>query len=904
MASSILADPTSYGYYDAIRQSPTATFVSLVPPSDIDNYPGGRNLYRAIDEASNLPSPGVILAHIPTFLRWTQIDQNDDTEDLLYDVSDAGYDGSAATILAMHHFNNGIGSVVDELEGINNTCSIRLTTDLVDTMGWELIATVNLLESVVTNPYYNASDPRMAAMIGTTTSSITSTLAAQSGVFDLPQFSPSATSALLDNRYEYLLFGRTIASDDATAARLTGYLKNELDVSYIGMIYVDDAYGGSFQQSMRQAVNLRNITMFSYALKPGSQKREVDRALTFLLDNNVNYIVGVFYPTDYELIMGQAWKLGLAGEGKLWIFTAAMDPALAGNGGKGSIIDANSPAAKATPGNMVFHDEGGLPGFPQYDRFLNEWRQIAEENEALSYINSKVPPWNAQAIFTNGTVFEFNRTSNYFMRNPSYIAAYSYDAVVALGLGACYAQGNLSLATPISTSSNASNVSTMDLNVTFTGNEHHTHALKSKFFGASGFVSFDMTETYSRDPNTTYFVVSNIREQKSDDEKPTFRAVPTRYANTTTNEWTSYRDREFVYPGGTTEPPPDLPPPERVLLHLDPVARGICLGLSGVAMIASLFFLYFTISKRENRIVRASQPEFLSLICIGCLLMASTIVPMSMDTQVASERGCDVACQSKFWLISIGFCLTFTALFSKLWRVNRVMKNARGFKKVKITPLDVIVPGAILLGCNFLILIVWTIMSPLTWEIRTLQYDEYNRPRVQIGGCASTDGTAVAYVGSLLAIDGIAILITLWQAYLARNITTDLSESKYIGIAVVAIFEASFIGVPVTYIVNEQPNAVLFLSSAIIFVGVMAILGCLFGPKYRAYWKREGLSPSVPHGQFQPGANAQRNDSQEVQRLNQEIARLKKELENAKVGPSETAATIGLTERVGGDASS
>ena len=227
MASSILADPTSYGYYDAIRQSPTATFVSLVPPSEIDNYPGGQNLYRAIDEASKLPSPGVILAHIPTFLRWTQIDQNDDTEDLLYDVSDAGYDGSAAAILAMHHFNNGIGSVVDELEGINNTCSIRLTTDLVDTMGWELIATINLLYSVINPPYYNASDPHMAAMIGTTTSSITSTLAAQSGVFDLPQFSPSATSALLDNRYEYLLFGRTIASDDATSARLTGYLKNE-----------------------------------------------------------------------------------------------------------------------------------------------------------------------------------------------------------------------------------------------------------------------------------------------------------------------------------------------------------------------------------------------------------------------------------------------------------------------------------------------------------------------------------------------------------------------------------------------------------------------------------------------------------------------------------------------------
>ena len=225
---------------------------------------------------------------------------------------------------------------------------------------------------------------------------------------------------------------------------------------------------------------------------------------------------------------------------------------------------------------------------------------------------------------------------------------------------------------------------------------------------------------------------------------------------------------------------------------------------------------------------------------------------------------------SKFWLVSVGFCLTFTALFSKLWRVNRVMKNAKGFRKVKITWTDVIVPGAIILGCNIVVLTVWTIMSPMIWEIKTVQYDGFGRPKVQIGSCTAQEGNALAYIGSLLAIDGVAILITLWQAYEARHITTDLSESKYIGLAVVAIFEATFIGVPVIYIVNEQPNAVLFLSSAIIFVSVLAILGFLFGPKCKAYWKKEGLSPSVPHGKYQPGANAQHNDSHEVLRLNQE----------------------------------
>ena len=108
--------------------------------------------------------------------------------------------------------------------------------------------------------------------------------------------------------------------------------------------------------------------------------------------------------------------------------------------------------------------------------------------------------------------------------------------------------------------------------------------------------------------------------------------------------------------------------------------------------------------------------------------LTAFIYRLFLPKKVASERGCDVACMSKFWLVSVGFCLTFTALFSKLWRVNRVMKNAKGFRKVKITWTDVIVPGAIILGCNILVLTVWTVMSPMMWEIKTVQYDDHATP--------------------------------------------------------------------------------------------------------------------------------------------------------------------------------
>lgn len=199
------------------------------------------------------------------------------------------------------------------------------------------------------------------------------------------------------------------------------------------------------------------------------------------------------------------------------------------------------------------------------------------------------------------------------------------------------------------------------------------------------------------------------------------------------------------------------------------------------------------------------------------------------------------------------------------------MKNAKGFKKVTVTPMDVIVPGVVLLGCNLVVLIVWTVVSPQSWVINTLVSDEWGRPLIQVGECYS-DNTE-AYVASLLSIDGVAIIITLWQAYVARDIKTDLSESKYIALAVTAIFEASFIGVPVLYVMSEQPNAVLFISSAIIFVSVVAILCFIFIPKCIARRKSNGL-PLPSSVQRLPGAKAFRTDYGEVERLKREVDRL------------------------------
>ena len=52
----------------------------------------------------------------------------------------------------------------------------------------------------------------------------------------------------------------------------------------------------------------------------------------------------------------------------------------------------------------------------------------------------------------------------------------------------------------------------------------------------------------------------------------------------------------------------------------------------------------------------------------------------------------------------VGFSLTFAALFSKVWRLNRLMKSAASFRRVKVTTGDVMLPLVALLVLDVILL--------------------------------------------------------------------------------------------------------------------------------------------------------------------------------------------------------
>ena len=51
--------------------------------------------------------------------------------------------------------------------------------------------------------------------------------------------------------------------------------------------------------------------------------------------------------------------------------------------------------------------------------------------------------------------------------------------------------------------------------------------------------------------------------------------------------------------------------------------------------------------------------------------------------------------------------------FTKTYRVNQIVQNAKQFKRVKITATDVMKPMLALLFLNIVILTTWTVIDPL-----------------------------------------------------------------------------------------------------------------------------------------------------------------------------------------------
>ena len=287
----------------------------------------------------------------------------------------------------------------------------------------------------------------------------------------------------------------------------------------------------------------------------------------------------------------------------------------------------------------------------------------------------------------------------------------------------------------------------------------------------------------------------------------------------------------FIFANGLSTPPElnrDLPPQN----YISPGTSIAGLSLMGVALFVTLMSTMFVYWKRKHSVIVQSQPIFLYVLMLGTAMMSASILTISFDEQTWTGRQLDGACVAAPWLISLGYNVIYLALFSKLWRIDRVMQFARR----KVRAKQVVGPFVATIALNFAVLVTWTVADPFTWNRHDIDADTGE----SYGRCNSQH--AVVFVGILILLMFISTVACGYMAFRCRDIDSRFSESNWIFYTIYTQIQVLVVGIPILVTLNEASADATYLGRALlIFVIVISTVALMIGPKIMMVIFGEGV---------------------------------------------------------------
>lgn len=99
------------------------------------------------------------------------------------------------------------------------------------------------------------------------------------------------------------------------------------------------------------------------------------------------------------------------------------------------------------------------------------------------------------------------------------------------------------------------------------------------------------------------------------------------------------------------------------------------------------------------------------------------------------------------------------------------------------------------------------------------------------GTCSDFGTAGWVFIGLTVGLNIGALVLACLQAYKARGISSEFSESRSLGLAIFCWMQILIVGGPVLFLISDDnPNAKYFLQIALIFVACLSMLLVIFGP--------------------------------------------------------------------------
>jgi hypothetical protein len=128
--------------------------------------------------------------------------------------------------------------------------------------------------------------------------------------------------------------------------------------------------------------------------------------------------------------------------------------------------------------------------------------------------------------------------------------------------------------------------------------------------------------------------------------------------------------------------------------------------------------------------------------------------------------------------------------------------------------------------CVILVLVVWTVVDPFTWERRTIDDNSLET----YGQCESDH--AVVYVSILAVLMAGSTLACALMAWKTKDIDSRFSESKWIFYTIFVQIQVLLLAIPILVVLNTASSDATYMGRVlVIFVVVMTTIVLMIGPK-------------------------------------------------------------------------
>ncbi|XP_048517566.1 gamma-aminobutyric acid type B receptor subunit 1 isoform X2 [Dendroctonus ponderosae] len=266
----------------------------------------------------------------------------------------------------------------------------------------------------------------------------------------------------------------------------------------------------------------------------------------------------------------------------------------------------------------------------------------------------------------------------------------------------------------------------------------------------------------------------------------------------------------------------------------------ICMcAISTVGIVIATALIIFNIWNKHRRVIQSSHPVCNTIMLFGIIVCLASVFLMGLDGRFVFPERFPSVCQSRAWLLTLGFTLSFGAMFSKVWRVHRLSTRAKTDPKVKmkkVQPWKLYSMVSGLLVIDLFIMIPWQVIDPLQRRVELfpledpLEESDDSKIRPELEHCESHHNNV--WLSVIFAYKGLVLLFGLFLAYETRSLKIkQINDSQYVALTIYNVVIMCLITVPVTMVISSQQDASFaFVSVAITFCCFLC-MALIFLPK-------------------------------------------------------------------------